>query len=122
MATVGGVTVSVLRGPAIPDMAESVTEVTRPGANGVVVVQRGLKPTPFRKTVTHFAASNAAANTFIAAIQALQGTIVTIVDEHGDSHANCEIQLAALLRKRKVVAGAGEYAVTFELQCLRVGA
>ena len=102
MASIGGVTVSYLYGE-IPAFKQTVAISTRSGLDGFSAVKQGSRGEQFGLRISHYAADEAAANTFLAAIQALQGDLVTIVDAFAVSTSNVLIEAISQPQKQAVI-------------------
>lgn len=88
MPTVGGVSVDLLKGNAEPQKMSSKTWRV-PGRAGLGIMLMGENQSTFDYVAVVYEASGA--QTTIDALEALQGTVVTIVDEFGKSRTNCFI-------------------------------
>jgi len=84
--SVGSVEFITLKGPIEPKGAKTGI-VSRPGVDGVAVKRRGTRGDTFQLTcVKDVNCANAAAlKTKIEACMALEGTTITVVDDHGIS-------------------------------------
>ncbi len=90
MAAVGAVSCDFVKGQhAEPKERTEVYQM--PGADGYGAHLLGLGDSPFSFDAVKFG-TNAAVNSWITSIAALQGTIVTIVDDFGDPLTNMLIQ------------------------------
>jgi hypothetical protein len=77
---------NTMRG-AIPETAETVREITRPGVNGMEWHKHGKRGQPYQiQTVEDF---NGASNcdTEMRKYESLVGEIVTVTDDHSIAHA-----------------------------------
>lgn len=98
MADVGGVSCDIVAG-AVRTPTERVKLHQVPGIDGVAAQLLGLGDAIFRFRVVK-RGTNAQMNTWIAAIEALKGSTVTIVDDWGDTHTNCLIEQLSLPDKQ----------------------
>ena len=98
MADIGGVSCDMVKG-VLQAPTERVESYQVPGIDGVGAQLLGLGDSPFRFRAIKYG-TNAELNTWIAAIQALKGDTITIVDDWGDSHANCLIARLGAPQKR----------------------
>ena len=90
MPTIGSETLVILNG--FPGgLAQIPQEITRPHVDGSEFHLTGKRPEPVQLDGRVDCADAAAAAAKVTAYQALQGTIVTIVDAHGQSHATMMI-------------------------------
>ena len=100
MATIGGVSCDILRGRS-GGLKESVEVWEVPGQSGYGAMTLGDKDSPFRYDAIKFD-TNANVTTWIAALEALQGTSVSIVDDFGDTLTNMLIQMLGQPDKQAV--------------------
>ena len=91
MATIGGVTCTFLHGASSP-LKASLEIRHPPGRDRLAAQDLGKGDSGFRFRAVAFAADAAAAATFIAAIEALQGTVVSATDDLGASHTNLLVE------------------------------
>jgi hypothetical protein len=121
MPSVGGQSVTFLHGEVA--VLKRVTRVYRePGHDGYGMEDEGLGAGEFAMVVEHFAADKATMQSVVDAIEDLQGTIVTVVDAHGDSYPNCLLLSATLREQRNAPQSTGnEYLGVMDLQFVRVG-
>lgn len=87
MASIGGITCTFLRGVP-PAMKEEAAITRRPGIDGYEIHLTGKGDAQGQLTAS-FRSSNAGCNTWVNSLQALQGTVVTVVNDHGDTFAGC---------------------------------
>ena len=87
MATVGGITCTYVRGH-LPDNRQRVRTWAVSGLNGYGAKRTGLGDSEWWIEV-EWKSTSTGANTFYAAIEALQGQIVTIVNDWGNTFTNC---------------------------------
>ena len=97
-ASVGGVSCTFVKGVA-SDPTERVVIYQVPGIDGVGAQLLGLGDAAFRFQAVLYGTA-AALTTWIASMQALKGTLVTIVDDWAISHTNCLIVRLGQPRKR----------------------
>jgi hypothetical protein len=102
MADVGGVNCDMVKG-ATRDPTERVESHQVPGIDGVGAQLLGKGDSAFRFRAIKYG-TNAQMNTWIAALEAFKGDIVTIVDDWGDSHTKCLIMRVSLPRKTAAIA------------------
>lgn len=90
MASVGGVSADFVKGRLSSIKVE--LEVYRtPGLNGYGAMQLGSADSPFVFQAVKYG-SESTINTFRTDLEALQGSIQTIVDDRARSHTRCMIQ------------------------------
>lgn len=92
-ASVGGVSCSLVRS-RVAALKTQVSVWEQPGQDGYGAHTLGAKDSAFRMLAILFDTA-ANVNTWVAAIQALQGTSITIVDDRGVSHTNMLLEQAA---------------------------
>lgn len=90
MASVHGVTCTLVKRGAGVNLAQRVETWSTPGMDGVGAQKIGKHDGAFRFLIKLYDTS-ANVDTWFAAIEALQGSIGTIVDDWGTSHTNCLI-------------------------------
>lgn len=100
--SVGGVNCTFVKGAA-RDPAERVVTYQVPGIDGVGAQLLGKGDSAFRFSAVLYGTSGEL-TTWIAAMVALKGDIVTIVDDWDVSHANCLIVRLGSPRKRPASA------------------
>lgn len=111
MPTVGGVSVDLLKGNSEPEKQSSkVWRVA--GVAGVGIMLEGSNQSQFAYRAIVFEASGAEST--LQALQALQGTVVNIVDEFGKSRTNAFIQRVGT-PTRKLVFHEGAYVTRGEV-------
>lgn len=98
MADIGGVSCDFVKGEA-SDLKQRVETYEVPGRSGYGAHTLGLKDSPFRFTGTKKHDTSANVDTWAASIQALQGTVVIIVDDWATSFTNLLITRVGQLRK-----------------------
>jgi hypothetical protein len=90
MAAIGGITVDIMRGrPSGLRKRVEVWEVLGLDGTGVMTQGRGNRGTEL--LLIRFG-TRATVTAWFTAVEALQGTIVTVVDDLGDSHTNMLVQ------------------------------
>jgi hypothetical protein len=96
-----------LHGADIIPPGETVEVIVTPGVDGAALRLLGSRGEPFTLTsVADFtSAANAAAG--IVAYRNLQGNIVTIVDDHGQSWTNYTVLKVSPVRRKQVVTPSG---------------
>ena len=121
MATVGGYSVDVLRG-LVPALKEAIAVWDVPGLDGHGAQQVGYRSPVASLLAISLVADNATANTLISNLESLQGTSVTIVDDHGDTYTNCLVVTVdtSNAKKAAIVDGASGYRVAVRLDVMRV--
>ena len=107
MASIGGVTCDYLYGD-IPTLKQLVEIYHRPGMNGVGVRKMGTGEGSFQLRAVNFDTSTGATTTWVGQIEALVGTIVSVVDNWGDTKTNCLIESVTPPEKQAVLAGASD--------------
>jgi hypothetical protein len=106
MASVGGVSCDYLYGE-IPSLKQLTEVYHRPGMNGVGVRKMGSGEGAFQlRAVTFDTEANIV--TWIAAVEALVGTIVTVVDVWSDNKTNCLIESVTPAGKQSIVASGSD--------------
>lgn len=88
MASIGGYSFITLEGGLNPGSGEQLEEITRPGVDGVAYRRIGRRGVPFRMQSLADVANAANAHSLILNYKALQGGLVTLVDETGQSWFN----------------------------------
>lgn len=103
MAAIGGITVDFLKGGP-PETPRAIVELLeRSGADGTGARLGPVRSQPVELFATVFSANLTAAKAAEEAIGALQGTVVTIVDEWGTSITDCLVQRARPVGRRAVL-------------------
>jgi|SRR6185369_1249559 len=88
MSSVGGVTVSIVHG--LPSSFKTRIETWEvPGITGYGALTMGQGDAEFDLTTVTFCANNSTANTHITNLVGLKGTVITVVDDYGDTYTNC---------------------------------
>ena len=105
MATIGGITCSILRGnPGRTKIRVSAWEI--PGVAGYGVQLEGLGDSAFA-LVAIFYNSALLVDAWAAGLAALQGSIVTILDDWGVIHTACLLQQVGDVRKQPAIHAGG---------------
>ncbi len=106
MASIGGTSCTFVRGCAPPMKIEA--DVWRvAGLNGFGIQQLGYGDAAGKLTAV-FYSSDAGVDTWAAALHALQGTIVTVVNDHGDSRGDVFLaRLSELVKTSAYQPGTG---------------
>lgn len=89
MASIGGITCTFLRGVP-PALKEEAAITRRPGMDGYEIHLTGRGDSQGELTAT-LMSSDSGCDTWIGQIQALQGTVVTVVNDHGDTVTGCYV-------------------------------
>ena len=101
-------------------LGENVEEITRPGVDGIAYRKTGKRAVPFYMTGITTETSKGAVKTLVENYKKLQGTLVTVVDDIGNSWTNVMVLQMDYLGTKKVVSpvGGGDYVVRsrFSLQ------
>ena len=97
--SIGSETLVLLRGVMNP-MGRTLEEITRPAVDGVSFRLEAKRSEPVSLVSLIDLADAAAAVTKLAAYQALIGTLVTVVDGHGQSHTNVMVRDVRPLEQR----------------------
>lgn len=97
MASIGGVTCTLVRG-AIPTMREAVETWHVPGIDGEGAALLGLAGSDFALRAVYYG-TGIEVEAWYLALQALQGTIVTVVNDWGVSRGRVLIQDVGALAK-----------------------
>lgn len=91
MASIGGLSVITLRGGINPGTGEQLQDITRPGVDGIAYRKVGKRGRPFTMESVVDVANAAAVTTAIANYKALQGTLVTVVENNGQTWTNVAV-------------------------------
>ncbi len=83
MASIGGITCTFLRG-FVPSMKQESAISRRPGIDGYEIQLLGRGDSQGRIVAVLYS-SNAGCNAWAASIQALQGQVAAITNDHGDT-------------------------------------
>ena len=119
MGSIGTVTTSILRGVPTP-VRQRVVIWQVPGINGYGAMTLGTGDSEFMIDAVFYCADDAAADAAIAAVIALQGTIITITDDWGNTWPNALIVRVEQPVKEPMIWGGYSTAVRMEtkLKCL----
>ncbi|HUX17415.1 MAG TPA: hypothetical protein VMW52_13140 [Phycisphaerae bacterium] len=107
MASIGGTSVISIHGGVDVAFGEEVEVITRPGADGLGVKTTGKRSPPSVLYSESDHATAAAAETVVGTFKAMQGTLVTIVDDHGTTCTNVLVIRCAMRGKRYVATPVG---------------
>lgn len=100
--TIGGETVNILRG--IPQkLTARVDKWEVPGLDGYGAQTSGSGKGEIEFTSITYCASNSAANTHINNCLNKVGTVVTVVDNFGDSHPNMLVEAVNVAQAKKLM-------------------
>ena len=105
-ASIGGNEVLRISGE-FQTLAEEVEVITRPNVDGAAYRTMGQRSTPFRMTSVVDVDDAADAETLADTYKALKGTLVTIVDDHGQTHNYVAVLDVDIVRKKKLIVGVG---------------
>ena len=106
-ASIGGKSVIAITGAIGRADGLTVAEITRPGVDGHAFREQGKRGAAFQVITTADFADAATAEAELAIYKALQGTLVTVVENDATSHANLCVLSVDLVAKRPVAAIAG---------------
>lgn len=110
MAGIGGVNCTFVKteeGGCIPSVLRMRSEVWQiPGLSGYGIFQYGYGDSEFMVTGILYS-NDAGIDIWAAAMYAIQGTIVSIVDDHGDTYGSCYLQKVSNVLKRAALAAGG---------------
>ncbi len=108
MASVGGVSCKFVKGvPSGPSMGVKIWR--RDGVNGTASKKTAQKSGVFSFSLMKID-TNTNVKTWQTAIEALGGTIVSIIDDDGDTHTNCLIVNVSEMVKTDLYDGAAKKA------------
>lgn len=96
MAGIGGVGCDIVRGEA-PAKKERLRLWQVPGIDGYGAQAEGLGDSPFSFVGIKYG-SRAAVEAWTAAIEALQGTVISVVNDWATTYTNCLIQHVSVPR------------------------
>lgn len=99
MASIGGTTCSIIRGPVPGDWQTQVVLFDHPGLDGTGSMLLGRKNSPKTLQAQLFAADFSSLVTWHRAIRALAGTLVTVVTDTATT-TNCLVTQVGELRYR----------------------
>jgi len=97
-ASIGGTACTFVKGDLAPQRARLDVYYV-PGLNGPGLHYLGLGDSPFSVTAVLYSTAAGLA-TWAALIHAQQGTIVSIVNDYGDTYANCLLTRVSELRRQ----------------------
>lgn len=106
MASIGGITVTTWRGSLDPT-GQTVEEITRPGVSGHAYATRGKRAMEGLVRTIIDVTSAAAIETTRAAVKALQGTSVTVIDGVGNTINNVVVEQVRIISTRAVASAVG---------------
>jgi hypothetical protein len=98
MASIGGIACTFVRG-VVPSLKEEAVVSRRPGMNGYEILLTGAGDSQGQLQAT-LRSTDAGCDTWIAALQALQGSSVTVVNDHGDTTTGVYVQRVSQPQKR----------------------
>jgi len=108
MSTLGDQTFHIIRGlPASLKQRVDVWEV--PGIDGYGAQTLGLGDARFGLTCIAYTASSGAANTLIGLVEAMQGTLQTLVDDWGDTYTSLLVEKVDTTGAKKSVVYNGNF-------------
>ena len=119
MSSIGGIDVLTITGGIVPGTGENLQDITRPRVDGVGLRKLGKKGRPF--SVTTFADMDTAAETktVMESYKAKQGTLVTVVDDMGQSFTNVAVlDVTPNPPTRGLTASGGLTAGEYVLSCV----
>ena len=102
--SIGGVSFLTMRGPMPVNPKEKVGEITRPRVDGHAFERIGKRGAPVT-LMTEADTSNA--GTTMSSYQALQGTLVSVVDVDGQSFSNVLVLMVSKVSAKKVLSAQG---------------
>ncbi len=107
MSTIGGYTVLTLTGPQIVPTAETVEDISRAAQDGHAYRTMGKRaPAVQVRTFMDFATATSA-QTIVASYRALQGTLITVVDDHSVTTTSVMVEAVENIQIRRVAKSAG---------------
>ena len=106
MPSIGGNSVLTLRGE-FQTLAQTLEPITRPNIDGVAYRVVGQRGGPFRMLSIVDVDDDAAAEALADTYKALIGTLVTVLDDHGQTHTNIVVLDSRILRKQPVKQAGG---------------
>jgi len=120
MASLGAVTVTILRGTPIPTK-QRVEAWQVPGINGYGLMTLGLGDAAFDLIAVFYCLSNGAAETVKASVAALQGTVITVIDNFGVGFGNVGvIEVGVPVKEPMIYAGyASAVRMQVAIKCVR---
>lgn len=116
MASIGGFTFLSLE-PSLPDAPQpSLMEVHRPRVDGVMLINEGLRPVPHIIRTTTICSTSGQLATLPLSYSTLVGTLVTIVDDFGNSANNVLVKRVATISARTVLTSSPPSAGILEME------
>lgn len=110
MAAIGGVTCTYVHTAqgAVPSALKLRAEVwTVPGLSGIGAAQLGYQDGQFVLTAVYYS-NDSGVDLWAASLQAKQGTLVSITDDHGDTFTNCLlVEVGNVTKRPAYVPGSG---------------
>lgn len=100
--SIGSVNFDLTDGPPVPAMQAELRLTTREGIDGVGVKVLGDRGEAVNWQCRSWHTNSGTADTQIAAIAALQGTIVSVVDTWGVTTTSVLVEAARVISKRQV--------------------
>lgn len=91
MASIGGYTQITIRGAVDTGAGENLENITRPHVDGIAFRKIGKRGRPVEVVTVVDVASGSAAKTEFENYEALQGTLITVVDDAANSWANVAV-------------------------------
>jgi len=105
--TIGGKNFIRVQGPPLAVLGPTMDAIDRPGLDGQGYRLQGKRPDPQAyRSVSDFSTASLAV-TEITAYRALQGTLVTVVDEQGNTTNSVLVEKVATVRLHKVLNPVG---------------
>lgn len=114
MATIGGITCTFVKGQG-QSLTPRMELWNRPGMNGYGAMELGNGDSPFVFRAVGYAL-NAAVTTWINSLQALKGSVVTIVDDFGTTWASMLVTSSTIVSRTPRVNHDGNGDVRGEVQ------
>lgn len=114
MSSIGGISQIAIKGPPLGPMGQMVEVFTRSGVDGVAARQLGLRPGINQPVSVTDAEDSDDVQTLKAAYAAMRGTLVTVIDDHGETFDNVLVQDVRVDAQRAVAGGGGGPRVTSE--------
>lgn len=104
---IGGSNLLYLLGPAFEPMGMETEIITRRNVSGIAVREVGLRPGDNAMESCADAADAADVASLVSAYKALEGTLVTVVDDHGITSTNVLVRKVQVTRRQKIVPASG---------------
>lgn len=123
MASFGGITFLTVRAPVL-ESATELSEIERDGADGIAFHDVGKRGTEFDVQLMRDASNAAAVKSLRTSIAALQGTLVDIVDDTGETYEDFMCLKINGGRERRVrsavggIAAAPDYVIEWTATCI----